>query len=142
VKSVDRLRARAAVIFCEPALAWQLIRRIRYKPNEIPLYGRLALLDENVSGPVSDEQLKQVYVPINSRAGYRGARAAYAYDAVHLLADAILRSGFDRGKLMKAVSESVHDGKTGRIEFDALGNRKGLPELTEPESENFFMRKP
>jgi hypothetical protein len=141
-KGIDQLQARAAVIFCEPGLAWQLIRRIRSTSNEMPLYGRLALLDENVSGPSSDEQLKRVYVPINGRRGNPGARAAYAYDAVRLLADAIVRSGFDRGKLMAAVSETVHEGKTGRIEFDALGNRKGLPELIEPDSENFFMRKP
>lgn len=141
-QNLSDLGAKAAIVFCEPSIAWELIRYIRSESIEIPLYGSLALLDRKALETVDQAYFRQVYLPGNGNLEFSGARAAYVYDAVRLLADAIVSSGFERGKLRSVVSETRHDGRTGRIEFDSLGNRRGLPELIELDGKKFFTRKP
>jgi ABC-type branched-subunit amino acid transport system substrate-binding protein len=55
---------------------------------------------------------------------YPGLMAAYAYDAIKILAQAIGNSGPDPQKLRESLSKTHYSGKTGAIEFDRFGNRK------------------
>jgi ABC-type branched-subunit amino acid transport system substrate-binding protein len=141
-KEILGLRAEAVVIFCEPLLAWRLIRMLRSQSAEMPVYGSPALLDKKALDEVEQDELQKVYVPGTSHKGFQGTGAEYVYDAIHLLAEAIVKSGFDRDQLMKAVLNTEHKGKTGTIEFDSLGNRKGTPGLVELDGKNFYGRKP
>ena len=141
-QTILRLKARAVVIFCEPAIGWRIIRSIRAGTGDAFIYGNLALLDENDPESTNRPDLDRILVPAYGNRGFADPKAAYTYDAVHLLADAIVKCGFDRSKLRKTVSESNCEGETGKIEFDALGNRKGLPGLIELSSENFLIPRP
>jgi ABC-type branched-subunit amino acid transport system substrate-binding protein len=53
--------------------------------------------------------------------------AAYAYDGMNVLIEAIRITGQDRDKLQKSMAEIKYEGVTGIIQFDEKGNRKGIP---------------
>lgn len=54
-----------------------------------------------------------------------GPVAAFAFDGINLLIEAIKKTGNDRDKVQESLMKSDHDGITGRIQFDERGNRKG-----------------
>lgn len=54
-----------------------------------------------------------------------GPAAAYAYDGMSILIEAIRKAAPDREKIQKQVMSAQHNGVTGTISFDERGNRKG-----------------
>ena len=50
---------------------------------------------------------------------------------MNLLIEAIKKCGSDREKIQRILSETDYEGVTGKIHFDAKGNRLGTPELKE-----------
>lgn len=54
-----------------------------------------------------------------------GAIAAYAYDGVSLLVDAIEKTGNNKSILPDKISQTSFNGITGTIKFDKNGNRTG-----------------
>jgi ABC-type branched-subunit amino acid transport system substrate-binding protein len=60
-----------------------------------------------------------------------GAVAAYAFDGMNIIIEAIKNAGFDREKLQKAMSNIHYQGVTGSIQFDEKGNRLGKVSLIE-----------
>ena len=56
-----------------------------------------------------------------------GSVAAYSYDGMGLIIEAIRKSGLERDAIIESVKEMRYEGVTGTIEFDANGNRKGKP---------------
>ena len=59
------------------------------------------------------------------------AVAAYAYDGMNLIIEAVKHSGLDREKIQEAMSKTHYKGVTGSIQFDEKGNRMGPFELIE-----------
>lgn len=51
------------------------------------------------------------------------AIAAYTFDGMNILINAIKSSGFDRDKFHETISKTNYTGVTGKIEFDKNGNR-------------------
>ena len=74
--------------------------------------------------PSSESGLSRRFVARYGRAGAILAPTALAYDAVNLLADAILRAGsFQRAKIRQALAQTKDfQGITGAIAFDAFGD--------------------
>ena len=67
--------------------------------------------------------------------GYKpGAPAAFAYDAVNLILDAIKKAGNDRSRLKECIAGIKHEGITGQIIFDSKGNRAGNASLMKIEN--------
>jgi branched-chain amino acid transport system substrate-binding protein len=60
-----------------------------------------------------------------------GPAAAYSYDGMGMLIEAIKRAAPDREKIQKQVMSIQHIGTTGTISFDEKGNRKGPFHLME-----------
>ena len=60
-----------------------------------------------------------------------GTVAAYAYDGMNLIIEAIRKSGLDREKIQESMSKIHYDGVTGPIQFDEKGNRINAAELIE-----------
>ena len=59
-----------------------------------------------------------------------GMVAAYAFDGMNLLIEAIRTSGTpEREKIQQALSKIHYEGVTGRIQFDSKGNRAGSVDL-------------
>lgn len=134
----------ALVVFCEPELSFDLIRFLRTSGIMIPVYSNLNLLHENTYSRVVSEEFEELYLCVdgpwmtdresdfvlNFRDEFGrdpGAMAAYAYDAVQILAEAITLSGPDPKKLKQSLSKTSYSGKTGAVEFDSYGNRKSVP---------------
>jgi ABC-type branched-subunit amino acid transport system substrate-binding protein len=132
---------RAVVVYCEPELSLELIRFLRAEGLLMPVYSDLNILHErNFSGLVSD-RIEDLYF-VGSGAWmtdrdsdfvqefhrefghYPGAMAAYAFDAIQILFEAIEKSGSDPEMVKQNLSKTSYMGKTGSIEFDRLGNRK------------------
>ena len=57
--------------------------------------------------------------------------AAYAYDGMNLLIEAIKEVGFDREKIQMFLTQINYTGVTGSIHFDKMGNRMSPVELVE-----------
>jgi ABC-type branched-subunit amino acid transport system substrate-binding protein len=51
------------------------------------------------------------------------AQAAYAYDAMTIMINAVKAAGADREKVQKALMATEFRGATGNIKFDEKGNR-------------------
>jgi branched-chain amino acid transport system substrate-binding protein len=60
-----------------------------------------------------------------------GEVAAYCYDGINLIIEAIKDAGPDREKIQKSLKEIKFEGVTGPIQFDDKGNRKGEVSLME-----------
>lgn len=138
--------AEALVLLCEPEVSWNLIRFIRSRSLELPVYGLLHMIDRSSPGKGSESIDSNVYLAsygawsensdIKKQEDQRapgqkdtGILSAYVYDAVYVLAKAIVESGFDPEKLQEAVFRTDCSGQTGAIGFDQYGNRRGIPEL-------------
>jgi branched-chain amino acid transport system substrate-binding protein len=60
--------------------------------------------------------------------------AAYAYDGMGLILEAIARGGLDRHRIRDALAAVRLQGVTGEIRFDERGNRVGSVDLVEIET--------
>ncbi len=153
-----RSNADCIILFCKPVSSSETFRQIREKDKDIPVFGSLFILNEDelsIQGIQSYNDL--LLIPSGKWTAPKavsfikeyteafgetpGAVAAYAYDGMNLLTEAIRIAGInDREKIQKALSEIDYEGITGHIKFDSKGNRSdnfsvmriknGIPALT------------
>ena len=152
-------RPTALVVFCEPELSLQLIRFLRSSAMLLPVYTSMTLLDEQTFSRLVSDGLEKVYFAgrgtwmtdrdsdfvseFQGRFGRNpGAMAAFAYDAIQTLAQAIVKSDSDRKKLKQSLSATSYSGKTGAIEFDRFGNLKSTIPVEVVSSRNLYASKP
>lgn len=138
----------AVVIFVEPPASLEIIRLMRQGKMMQPVFGFLALIDENNGSPrhlLNYENIVFVSsVNLSTKKGlafseeYKrtygilpGDVASYAYDGMSILIEAIRNSGPDREKIQQSMAQISFDGVTGIIQFDEKGNRKGTPGFVE-----------
>jgi branched-chain amino acid transport system substrate-binding protein len=139
--------ADCLILFCEPPVSLKLVRQIKKKNNLPPVYGPIALLNENIlsfqelkdfdnilSVPAGkwpeaenqtfrkDFEIKYGYVP--------GVAASYSYDCMRVLIEAMRQSGnSDREMIQNSLKNIQFTGVTGPIQFDSKGNRLGKFEM-------------
>jgi branched-chain amino acid transport system substrate-binding protein len=112
------------------------------------VFGSLSMLDDD---QLSDQDLKYyenvVIVSSGNLSGskslafreefkrtfgkYPGVVAAYSFDGMSLLVEAIRRTGTDRDEIQKSLAKIHFEGVTGTIQFDDKGKRIGVPNLIE-----------
>jgi len=141
VKGIREKNPKAAVLYCEPERSLELIRSLRSQGLLIPVYSGLNILHERTFSSLVSDRVEDLYFlgsgtwmtdrdsdfvqEFHREFGrYPGAMAAYAFDAIQILVEAIKKSGTDPEKLKQNLSKTSYMGKTGSIEFDRLGNRK------------------
>jgi branched-chain amino acid transport system substrate-binding protein len=136
-------KAECIVLFCQPTASLKIIRLIRQRKLNQPVYGTLSILNENM---LSEKECKEFDTIMSVTSGiwsipkykafrqeYRklygqppGMVAAYAFDGMNLLIEAIRISGSpELEKIQLALMKIRHEGVTGAIRFDAKGNRAG-----------------
>jgi branched-chain amino acid transport system substrate-binding protein len=54
-----------------------------------------------------------------------GAVAAFSYDAINILFNAIEKSGSEQSQIKKNLQQTNFEGVSGHISFDKNGNRNG-----------------
>lgn len=137
--------ADCLVLFCEPQVALELVRQIKKKNHLLPVFGPIALLNENI---LSSGELKEfdniISVPadkwpeaenVKFRKEFEkrfgcvpGMVASYSYDCMEALIEAVKQSGTsDRGMIQNALKNIRYYGVTGPVQFDSKGNRMGKP---------------
>ncbi|HAQ17864.1 MAG TPA: hypothetical protein DCR40_01370 [Prolixibacteraceae bacterium] len=147
LNQMDKTDLKGIVLFVKPGSALKIIQQMQSKKMNIPVFSVLSVLNEN---EVSDSEMKtlenQIQVTSNpwlktkrgpfndefqKKYGHLpGTVAAFAYDGMNLLIEAIRKSGLDREKIQKGLSEIHYEGVTGLIQFDQKGNRSGSLILT------------
>jgi len=132
----------AIVLFGKPPLASNIIPLLKQRNIPKIIFGTLSIMDsqkelgpdwnilENViivssvqwftkKGLAFQNEFQKVY-------GYQpGPVAAYAYDGINVIVEAIKEAGPDREKIIDSLSKINYSGITGKIQFDKKGNRTG-----------------
>lgn len=145
---INKAKVNGIVLFGQPSASMKIIRQMRQRKMKQPVFGSLSLLGEN---GISNQDLKKyenvVLVSSGNSMGLKrinfqkeyqkengkipGAVAAYAFDGMNLIIEAIKKSGTDREKFRNTLSKIRYDGITGPIQFDDKGNRLGKVDMME-----------
>jgi ABC-type branched-subunit amino acid transport system substrate-binding protein len=133
---------QAIVLFCEPTLALKVLRQVRLEKIPAPVFGSSLLIDEDLlthreisefnhavwfalgiwSGPTHDRFVKEYVFTFKQNPG---PVAAFAYDGMHAILEAIKKAGTDRSDMQQALMNLKFTGATGPVGFDNKGNRTG-----------------
>ncbi|MBN1789490.1 MAG: ABC transporter substrate-binding protein [Bacteroidales bacterium] len=140
---LTKAKINALVLFCQSSASMKIIRLLRQRKMNLPVFGSLSILNEDVlSGQELHELANRVYVPSPTLSGSKnmtfrqdyqktfgnlpGMAAAFAYDGMNVLIEAIrLAGGPEREKIQQSLLKLNHEGVTGHIQFDGKGNRLG-----------------
>ncbi len=137
------------IVFCGSSLsALKFVQQIRQLKMNQPVFCSFSCMDQSV-GPefkLGDYENVIFVSPgnwmVNKDVAFRneflkkykknpGSIAAFAFDGMNMIIEAIKNSGFDRTKLQKVLSKSQYQGITGTIRFDQRGNRRDANGLIE-----------
>jgi len=143
LNKMEQTPVEGVVFFGKPALAAKFIRAMRARGMEQAFFGPVSLLAGNeLLNSAGPELEKAVFVAPGYRNNPDGqnferefravygyppdAIAAYAYDGMSLILEAIRKGGLDKWKIRDALANIDYArGVTGSIRFDAKGNRVG-----------------
>jgi len=136
-------KAECIALFCGPKTASGLFALIRNSKINLPVFGPLSVLNEDVlteselnkledgfyitSANWNTQKCRDFTGEYREKYGIRpGMVAAFAYDGAGLVIEAVRKAGSDdRRKIQKALAELTYSGVTGTIRFDDKGNRTG-----------------
>ena len=129
------------VLFTPPEMAGNLIRNLRSQGLSQAIFGPLSIADAALGTPLlavdgtvavvtpghwetdQGEQFRREFEGIYGRRP--SAIAAYAYDSMKIILEAIRQAGLNRGKIRAALANMDYpQGVTGPIRFHPNGNRQ------------------
>jgi branched-chain amino acid transport system substrate-binding protein len=137
--------AECIVLYCRPSAALQIVRLFKERKMPQAVFSALSVINEN---ELSEMELREfnefLLIPAPKAAGVKakffreqylqtygilpGAVASYAFDGMNVLIEAIRISGSsEREKIQEAMAKIHFEGVTGLVQFDAMGNRQGIP---------------
>lgn len=145
---INQADINCIILFGQPSASLKLIQQMRKRKMNQQVFGTIALQDED---QLSGQKLKNfesvVFVSSEhwlSQKGLAfseeyqrmfgdmpGSVAAYAYDGMNVIIEAIRNAGLDRDKIQQSLKEINFEGVTGVIQFDDKGNRLGAAGLME-----------
>lgn len=143
---INLANVNAVVFFGQSSNSIGIIQLMRQRKMNQLIFGSLSLLDDNqisFTEMVQFEGVTLVSPEFWSGSGNRsfreeyygtygympGAVAAYAFDGMNIIVEAINNAGFDRNKLQESMASIQYEGVTGTIRFDKRGNRLGACHL-------------
>jgi branched-chain amino acid transport system substrate-binding protein len=144
--SLNNENINCIILFGQPSASIKILQQMRQKKMNQSVFGTLSLLGENEYSDVKITDYENVIIVapedrsksngVAFRQDYErsygkipGTIAAYAFDGMNLIIEAIKNSGPDRNKIQKSLKELNFEGITGIIRFDEKGHRLGDPEL-------------
>ena len=148
INRISKSGVNGIVLFGYPSASFRYIKKLRQNNMNQPVFGPLSLLGEDkfvvaelenyeniiLISSVNWLGLKGISFKKEFQKQYNklpGTVAAYAYDGMNILIEAIRNTGFDREKIQEAMSKINYEGITGTIRFDDKGNRVDAAELIE-----------
>lgn len=148
VNQIIKTNCESVVLFGQSEASIKIIKMMRQKKMSQKIYGSLSVLGEtelthfnlkdyedvvlinpgywtNKKGTTFGKDFEKIY-------GWKpGPVAAFAYDGIIALAEAIKKSNFDKENIKHSLLEINSEGVTGTIGFDKNGNRKVLNGMVE-----------
>lgn len=148
IDKVDKAGVNGVLLFGQPTASLRFIKQLRQKKMNQPVFGTLSLMGETEFSEGDRNNFEDViFVTSVNWEGPKGIDfkkefqrrydkdptevAAYAFDGMNLIIEAIRSSKNDREKVQETMSKIDYNGVTGTVRFDERGNRIGLPELKE-----------
>jgi len=145
---ISKANVNCVILFGLPSSSLKLVQQIQQKGMNLNLFGTLSLLDEK---ELSDQDLKRYEGVVMLTSGHwlstrgsgfieefqttyglmPGAVAAYAYDGMNIIIEAIKNAGLNRDSIQKSMAGIKYEGVTGLIQFDNKGNRINAGQLME-----------
>lgn len=136
---------RGIILFGQSDLPFSFIQQLQQHKIDASVFGTLSLLGENSSEDADNNNItivtsenwmgsKSLLFQKEYQKKYEkmpGPTAAYAFDGMNLIIDAIKHSGFDRENIYGSLSKIQYKGVTGTIQFDDRGNRVNAAEIIE-----------
>ncbi len=136
------------VLFGKSTASKNFIQQLRQNGMNQPVFGTISLLAEDRFDDEGLAQLNNITLVISGnwfdskevlfkKEYYKkyskmpGAIAAYAFDGMNIIMEAIKHSELDREKIQEVMSKTHHKGVTGFIQFDDKGNRIDAVKLIE-----------
>jgi len=153
ITKINKTKIQAIVLLDNPSTSFNFIQELQSQKKGLPIFGALALFGEHAFDEVKLAQYNNITLVTSGnwldsknalfnnkfRQKYGkapSAVAAYAYDGMNLLINAIKRSWPNRTKVKEELSKINYNGVTGLIQFDDKGNRKEAAGLIEIEKGN------
>lgn len=145
IKKIKNDAHEALVLLGDGESSWELLDLLRKKGLGIPVFGTISMLGaHNLKQLESETPLNLTVLgsgnwmksnTLDSQKGPSGsdgisnAIAAYAFDGINVLIDAINSSGFNRETFNETMAKTNKNGVTGNIQFDKNGNRRNTLNL-------------
>jgi ABC-type branched-subunit amino acid transport system substrate-binding protein len=144
---INKSDIKCVVLFCKPQEAIKVIRQIRQRKMDQPVFGSLTILNEDELSAGELQEFDDILsVPSGNWTGpgnmsFRqefqrsfkrmpGMVASYSYDGMSVLIEAIRNAASsDREMIQKSLERIYLKGVTGPIQFDSKGNRMGKFEI-------------
>lgn len=143
---INKVDVSCIVLFGKPAASMKIINELRKRKMNLNLFASLSVLGEEKG---SDTEMKIYDNVVLVSSGYwlrpqgivfrdeyfrkygniPGEVAAYAYDGMNVILEAIRNTGLDRNKMQQSMAKIHFNGVTGSIQFDDKGNRIGAAGL-------------
>jgi len=140
VKRISDSNAGGFLIFGEPSSSALLIKQIREKKMNQPIFGSVNMLGERGMADFKITDFEGVTLPscgfwFNSKglafqleykkkyASEPDPAAAYAFDAVNLITEAVKNGKTEYNEIQEWLRRNKTEGVTGIIQFDEKGNR-------------------
>lgn len=148
VNQINQTNCAAVILLGQSEASIKIIKMMRQKKMTQKIYGSLSVLSENESTHFNLIDYENVVLvnpgywtngkgnnfskSFENKYGWKpGPVAAFAYDGITGIVEAIEKSNFNKEKLQQTLSEIEFDGLTGNISFDKNGNSKELSGLVE-----------
>ena len=148
IKRIHKSDIKGIVLLGMPSVSLRFIQKLRQNNMDQPIFGTLSLLGENENidlergnyenmiliTSVNWSGLKGISFKKEFQKKYNklpGTVAAYAYDGMNAIIEAIRNTGLHKEKMQEAMSKVGHEGVTGPIQFDDKGNRLNSAQLVE-----------
>jgi branched-chain amino acid transport system substrate-binding protein len=146
LKQIGNADIQAIVLFGSPALSSQFIKEMKQTDMKQTVIGSLLLNNEEELTPENAVNLENILIvsPINwsgekalkfseeykkQYGKLPGAVAAFSYDAMNILIEAVKSTGTGREEIQKKLAKMQFEGVTGVIQFDEKGKRTGTVQL-------------
>lgn len=136
------------ILIGKPSASMKFMNQMEKRKMKQRVFSAISVLDENESSVQEQEEYKNMILFVSGnwsgpkglafRKEYQrlygnvpGAVAAYSFDGMSLLIQAIRKNGTGRGEIQKALTKIRYDGVTGPIQFDDKGKRIGKVNMVE-----------
>ncbi len=138
--------AETYLLFGTPALAAAFLEQYHHRGLTAPVFGNLSITDDRQAHTQDLSRLENVVTispgfwftdkgiafqkNFRKQYGYDpGPAAAYAYDGINVIIEAVRKAGTNRNRIIGYLSGIRYEGVTGEIRFDDKGNRREQPRL-------------